>query len=319
MVAAIGWVLAVLVATSRVAVERGWWDQPATLARAGGVVATWFAVIILVRRTGGRYVLIGLSSAVVLGLVVAFPQNWALAGAAATAAGVHGILGMVMTRPAPGLRSVLEVLVSAAIGLAGAFVVTAYGVDLRAFRFRVFVLVLVLVAAFAIAWRLGYGTRSLGRRGVTGICGVVAMLAASVVYTQAIRQWGSPELVQSLVDAKAWVVDQFVAVPRPIEAFVGFPALVWGVAIRSRRRQGWWLCAFGALGAAGTATALVQQRIGLVANLAATGYDVAIGSVLGLVIVALDRVLTEPGGRRAQPPDAATGERLEPARLAPLL
>lgn len=316
---ATGWSVTVLVAASSLAVEQGWWDQPASVARSGGIVATWFAVVILTRRAGGRHGLIGIFAAVVLGLVWAFPENWALAGAAVTAASVHGVLGMLLSRPAPGLRSLFELMVSVLTGLAGAVVVTAYDVGLRSFRFRVLVVTLVLVAAFAMAWRLGHGARSIGRRGVTAICGGAVLLLASVLYAEAIRQWGSPELVQGLVDAKSWAVDHLGAAPRPIEALVGFPALVWGVTIRSQRRQGWWMCAFGALGAAGVATSFAEQRIGLGESLAATGYGVVIGTVLGLVIVAVDQLLTGPGDRRAQARDPQIAERPEPARFEPLL
>ena len=129
--------------------------------------------------------------------------------------------------------------------------VTGFDVVLRPFRFRVMVLTLVLLGGFALAWRLGHGARSLGRRGLVLIGGGVLLLALSIAYTQAIRAWGSPGVVASVTDVKDSVNARLGAVPRPLEAFVGFPALVWGVAIRSRRRQGWWMCAFGGLGAAG--------------------------------------------------------------------
>jgi hypothetical protein len=124
-------------------------------------------------------------------------------------------------------------------------------------------------------------------------------------------------VISSVTDLKDSFDSHLGAVPRPIEALVGFPALVWGVAIRSRRRQGWWMCAFGSLGAAGVATSLIQPDTPLADSIAATGYDVLIGGVLGLVLVLLDRLLTG-GGRRAAAAKEAT-ERPEPARLAPLL
>ena len=121
---------------------------------------------------------------------------------------------------------------------------------LRPFRFRIMVLTLVLLAGFALAWRLGQGVGSLGRRGLVLIGGGVLVLAISIAYSQAIRAWGSPGVVSSVSDLVDTLEARLGAVPRPIEALVGFPALVWGVATRTRRRQGWWMCAFGALGAA---------------------------------------------------------------------
>ena len=293
-------------------------DVPVLASRVAAAVATWLAVTVLVRRCGGRYLLVALFAAIVLSVVVAVPERWSLAGVAVAAAVVHGLLGMVITRPAAGLRTVKELLVSAVVGVGGAMAVTGFDVDLRPFRFRLMVLTLVLVGGFALAWRLGHGVRSIGRRGVVVIAVGTALLILSVAYTQAIRTWGSAEVKASLEEAQRWLVQRAGAVPRPIEAVVGFPALVWGVAIRNRRRQGWWMCAFGGLGAAGVATSLVQSAVPLKQSAIATGYDVALGAVLGLVVVAIDRLLTGPGGRRVH---SAAGdlERPEPPRFAPLL
>ncbi len=311
------WLAAVLVSAGHFAAGHGWWSQPAVVSRTAAIAATWLGVVVLTHRTGGRPVVIGLFAAVVLGLVTAFPEEWALAGAAVTAACVYGVLGMVLTRPAGGLRALLELVMCALAGVAGAVAVAAYDVGLRPFRFGVTVMVLVLVAGFALAWRLGQGVSSLGRRGLVLIIGGGLLVLALVAYAEAIRQWGSPELVQEVVDAKAWVSDNLGAAPRPIEALVGFPAMVWGVTVRNRRRQGWWMCALGSLGAAGVAASLVQPRIGFVEGLTATGYDVVVGAVLGLLVVALDRLLTA-GGRRVQV-SATAPDRPEPARFAPLL
>ena len=312
------WLAAVGVSAGRLAAAHDLWSQPDDVTRIGSVVATWLGIVTLARRCGGRWVLIGLFAGVILGLVSAYPENWALAGAGVTAASVHGVLGMTLTRPATGLRTLRELLISAVIGAAGAVVVTGYDVVLRPFRFRVMVLTLVLVGGFALAWRLGQGARSIGRRGLVLITGGVVLLAVSVAYTQAIRAWGSPEVVSSVTDLKDSIEARLGAVPRPIEAFVGFPALVWGVAIRTRRRQGWWMCAFGGLGAAGLATSLLQPTTPFVDSVAASGYDLLIGAALGLVLVQFDRLLTGRG-RRAASIEVEVAERPEPPRFAPLL
>jgi hypothetical protein len=182
----------------------------------------------------------------------------------------------------------------------------------------VLVLALVLLAGFALAWRLGHGVRSLGRRGIVLIIGAVVVLATSVAYTQAIRAWGSPGVIDSVTDTRAWLSEHLGAVPRPIEALVGFPALVWGVAIRLRRRQGWWMCAFGGLGAAGLATIVDPAATPFVDSFAASAYDLVIGGSLGLLLLLLDRLLTSKRGRRSDVgPDAAL--RPEPPRFDSLL
>lgn len=313
------WLSAVFVSVGRVVDERGWWSQPVLVSRIAAAVATWAVIVVLARRCGGRTLLIAAFAALVLAAVTTFPEDWALAGAAVTAASAHGLLAVLITRPAAVVRAVAELVISASVGIGGAFVVMAYDVTLRPFRFRLLVVMLVLALALVVAYRLGRGVASLGRRGFVLIIGGALLLVVSVAYAQAIRQWGSPELVARLVDSKAWIEDRLGAVPRPIEAFVGFPALLWGVVIRDRRRQGWWMCAFGALGAASIATSFVQPRIDLGEALLASGYDVVIGAVLGLLIVVADRLIGGPGGRRIQTQGRAGERRSEAPRFEPLL
>lgn len=319
VVLVVGWLAAVLVAAGEAVGGGAWWDQPVIVSRTAAAVASWVALVLLARRCGGRTLLIAAFAALVLALITVFPEPWALAGAAVTAASAHAVLAVMITRPAGVLRSLAELVLSATVGVGGAFVVTAYDVTLRPFRFRLLVLMLVLAIALVVARRLGHGVGSLGRRGVMLIIGGAVLLVVSVAYAEAIRQWGSPELVAGVVESSAWVEDRLGAVPRPIEALVGFPALVWGVVIRTRRRQGWWMCALGALGVAGITTSPVQLRVELWEALLATGYNVVIGAVLGLLIVAVDRLVAGSGGRRIQSQGRAGARREEPGRLQPLL
>jgi hypothetical protein len=295
------------------------WRASTDVARVAALVATWLALVLLTWRTGGRTVIVAVFSGVVLSLVGVLHEPWALAAAAVTAGTSYALLGMVMTRPAAGLRALRELVASAAIGLVGGVVVFGYDVELRPFRFRVVVLTLALLCALALAWRLGQGFGSLGRRGVVVITSGVTVIALAVVYTEAVRRWGTPELVDALAEARQRARDTLGADPRPVEVLVGFPALVWGVAVRDRRRQGWWMCAFGALGAGGLTSSLVDPTRSTVDSLAATGYGVLFGGLLGLVVVAIDRILTGPGGRRVRKPTGDAVHRPEPDRLRPVL
>jgi hypothetical protein len=312
--------LAAVVAGMQIAETEGRIDGVANpVVRTAALISTWSAIVLLSRRCGGRSIVIGLFSAAALALVGAFPEAWALAGAAVTAGTTFGLLATVYTRPARGLGVVREVAVCAAIGLLGAIVVTGYHVELRPYRFRIMVLALVLVAAFLLAWRLGRGARSIGRRGGVLVLVGVILLAATVAYAQAIRSWGSPALVQNLDDIKASLADLLGAAPRPVEAFVGFPAMVWGIAVRARRPQGWWICAFGALGAAGVTSSLIYPGTSFGSSMASTGYDVAIGLLLGGLIVFADRLLTGAGGRRADATADVNLDQPEPPRFAALM
>lgn len=315
---AVLWVASLVVAVAPLAAENGveLWDP--WVARIGAAAATWFAVLLLARRIGGPVPLVACFAGTCLVLVVLVPRGWVLSAGAVVAAASYGLLGMVSTRPSAGLRSLREAVVTAVVGAAGAVVVTGYDVGLRPFRFRMMVLALTLLAALALAWRLGLGLHSLGRRGLTLIVGVVVVLVAAVGYVQAVRHWGSSELVGSVTDATDTVRDRLGASPRLIEAFVGFPAIVWGAAVRNRRRQGWWMSAFGSLAAAGVATSLVQPSVGLAEAAESTGYNLLIGAALGLVLVGVDRLLTGTG-RRSRVTGGVDPQRPEPSRTARLM
>jgi hypothetical protein len=313
-------VVAAFVAGGQVAAREGWIDSMSdVVARMGALVSTWCAIVLLSRRCGGRTFVIGGFAAVVLALAGAVPEAWAMAGAAVTAGTAFGLLGMVYTRPARGGTLARELAISAAAGVVGALVVAGYDVELRPYRFRMIVLAIALIGAFLLAWRLGHGARSIGRRGGATIVVGVVMLVGSLAYVQAVRSWGSPSVVENLDDFKAAVADLLGAAPRPVEALVGFPALVWGVSARRRRRQGWWMCAFGALGAAGVTSSLINPETDFGRAMASTGYDVAIGLAIGLVIVFADGLLTAGGGRRADATRDLDAERPEPPRFTPLL
>ena len=71
------------------------------------------------------------------------------------------------------------------------------------------------------------------------------MLALTLGYAELLRRYGTESLVNQLDDAVRWSHHHLGAFPRPIVALLGVPALTWGTHMRARRRQGWWVCAFG--------------------------------------------------------------------------
>ena len=99
--------------------------------------------------------------------------------------------------------------------------------------------------------------------------------------------------------------EQLGGVPHPVEALIGIPALVWGVSMRSRRRQGWWVCAFGA-----TATAAMTHRVLLtdaftMEAVLSAAYTLVLGLLLGFVLIRLERLLTGRSSRRTASAGAA--------------
>ena len=99
---------------------------------------------------------------------------------------------------------------------------------------------------------------------------------------------------------------------------LGVPALVWGCHMRARRRQGWWVCAFGVAATVPLAQALVDPE-GSFLEAALRGlYSVVLGLGLGYLVVRADLALTGPRGRRGRRAEEATAHRPEPSRFAEL-
>ena len=108
------------------------------------------------------------------------------------------------------------------------------------------------------------------------------------------------------------------AVPHPIVALLGYPALVWGVFMRARRRQGWWVCAFGAASTAPTTTRLVTGDVAVRPVRWARSTASPSGWSLGYLVIRVEQSLTGTHGRRARRSEEAEAHRPEPGRLQPL-
>jgi hypothetical protein len=108
-------------------------------------------------------------------------------------------------------------------------------------------------------------------------------------------------------------------VPRPIEVLLGFPALAWGVSTRARRRQGWWVCAFGAPGLSVVAVSLLDPDMALLEAGLSVLYSLGLGLLVGYGVIRADLFLTGARGRRARQLEELAAHRPEPGRLQPLL
>lgn len=313
----------VLLALSAVAAAVLAWTParvPSWVPTGGAVGVTTLYAAGLAARTGGRPVLVGAGSLTASVTAVLSGVPMLLAGAMVTTAAVSALLGVMATRPAARFAGVVrECVVATAVCAGGAFAAAAYAVPVRVDRTGYLVLGLSLLGCLALVHRLGAGLHGLGRRGLVTMVGGLVLLVLALAYTAALARWGSPGLVAAVRGLGSATEGVVGAVPRPIEVLVGFPALAWGVSTRARRRQGWWVCAFGTAGLARVAVSLLAPG----ASLAQAGlgllYSGLMGLVLGYLVIRTDAFLTGSRGRRARRAEEAAAHRPEPGRLQPLM
>jgi hypothetical protein len=284
---------------------------------------TW----VLAARTGGRP---GVFSALTLAvgvLTLVLDRDDLRTGAAVVTAAISAVLGVVITVPAVRfLDAVRETCLAVTVAGIGAVAVLGFEPQVDVTRFEYAVLVLALVCAFTLVYRLGAGLHGLGGRGLFIVLVGAVVLVVTLLYAEMLRRYGTHNLVTTLLDGVHWSRDHLGAFPRPIEAVLGVPALVWGTHMRARRRQGWWVCAFGVAGTAAVSDALVNPAISVVECVLSVLYGLLVGLAIGYVVVRIDLALTGAGagrravgrrGRRAE--EAEHAIRPEPKRTDALL
>lgn len=290
---------------------------------AGAVAITTAYSWALAARTGGRPVVVG-TLALVLGVAVVVVDDDRLrTGAAVLTCVVAAVLAVMVTVPAVKfVHAVREVVVAIVIAAIGALAVVGFEPVVKVARFEYVTLGLALLGAFAVVYRLGAGLHGLGRRGVVAVLVGSLVLAVTLAYAELLRRYGTPGLLSTLLDAVAWSRANLGAFPRPLETVLGVPALAWGTHMRARRRQGWWVCAFGVAATAPVASSLVNPSVTLTEVGLSIGYGLVVGLVIGFVVIRLDLALTGSSGtrgRRGRRDEEATALRPEPSRTRPLL
>jgi hypothetical protein len=317
------WVVVLLAAAAGIVAVRVSSGTPDLVREVCGVVLSTALALGLAVRTGGRPLWAGGLTAVIT--TAAFATGWEplLDGSAVGTGVLAATLGVMATIPAATFgKAIREALIATAIGWVGALGVVAYGpgarLDVDLVRFGYAVLGISLVGAIALVYRLGAGLHGLGRRGYVVAGGAVLMLAIALAYSEAIAQWGSRDLVGTIDDFRDSTRDALRAVPHPIMALLGYPALVWGVFMRARRRQGWWVCAFGVAVTSPSATRLAAQELNATSVVLGALYSVIAGVALGYVVIRIEQSLTGTHGRRARRDEEAEAHRPEPDRFDPL-
>lgn len=288
---------------------------PDQLGRGGSVAVATAYVWALAVRTGGRPLVFG-SVALAAGVaVLALDHDLLTTGAAVMTCVVSAVLAVVATVPAVRyVHAVREVVVAVLIAAVGSVATVGFEPVISLARFEYVSLGLALAGSLAVVYRLGAGLHGLGRRGLLTVLVGSLLLALTLAYAELLRRYGTPSLVEWLFDQVRWTRANLGAFPRPIEALLGIPALAWGCHMRARRRQGWWVCAFGAAATAPIASALLNVSITRTESVLAVAYALVVGLAVGFVVIRIDLRLTGPRGRPGRRAEEATAIRPEPSR-----
>ena len=293
---------------------------PTWLPGAGAVVVATAYTWALCARTGGRPVVYSLVALALGGAAIGLDRDFLRGGAAVCTAVISAVLAVISTVPAARFSSVVrEVLVAVALSVGGALAVVGFEPHVALQRFEYTTFGLGVLLALGIVFRLGAGLHGLGRRGLVIVVVGSVLLGAALVYAETLRHYGSPGLVEAIDDVTRWSRDTLGATPRPTQFMIGIPALAWGVHMRARRRQGWWVCAYGTAGTVSIATTLVRPRESLLGAGLTDLYSLALGLLIGYAVIRLDLALTGPRGSRARRAEEARAIRPEPRRTSALL
>lgn len=292
---------------------------PTLLGGAGAVVVSTTYTWVLGARTGGRPVIFAVLALALGVAVLVLDRTWLRTGAAVLTCSEAAVLAVMTTVPAPRfMQAARECLLATVTAGLGAMATVAWEPAVSLVRFEYTTLVLALVGAFVLVYRLGAGLHGLGRRGLATVSAGAVVLVVTVAYAELLRRYGPGGLVDQLLDGVRWTRDHLGAFPRPLQAVLGVPALAWGCHMRARRRQGWWVCAFGVAATAPVASSLMNPRIdGLEVALSAA-YGLLIGLALGYVLIRADLAVTGSRGRRARRDEEERALRPEPPRTRAL-
>jgi hypothetical protein len=297
-------------ATSVVAVGAPEWVQ-----RPAAAVLMVVFVVALVHRAGGHMRLWVPPAALLAVVTLLFENNALLASAAMLSAVTAAVWSVVATRPASTVvGAVGEFGLTLVIALSGTVAVAAWNAPVNYQRFNLLVVGAALALAITLVWRLGAGLHGMGRQNFAILVGAAVVVVLVLAYSSFVRTHGSQTLIDLFTDLVIWLRETFGGVPRPVEVFLGFPALLVGVSMRSQRREGWWILVFAVIGTSVLTTSLVTPGAFPTYIALSTVYSVVLGLVLGLFV--RSRVMTRRSSRAARQIEPIS--RVEPGRFASL-
>ncbi|TYL55443.1 hypothetical protein FXB39_03645 [Nocardioides sp. BGMRC 2183] len=293
---------------------------PEWLAAVGAIAVSTIYSWGLAAREGGRPVVFG-TLALAIGLTAVLSDQEVLrTGASVLTATVAAVLGVMITVPTKGLwAAAREAVVGVVVAAVGALASIGFEPAISVERYEYTTLGLGLIGVFVVVFRLGAGFHGLGRRGMVVVVVGAVLLSLTLLYAELLRRYGSSSTVDDLLEAVRWSRENLGAFPRPISTVLGVPALVYGCHLRARRRQGWWVSAFGVAATAPIATALGNPVITVDEALLSIGFSLVVGILIGWIVIRLDLLLTGNHGRRRRVAEKLDAIRPEPPRTAALL
>ncbi len=294
-------------------------SPPAWLDGAGAVAAVTALSWLLATRTAGR-ALISAGLALSLGVASLLIGGRILpTGAAVMTCVVGSVYAVMVTVPAiTWWKAVRETLIASLVATVTALAAVGFAPTVATERFDIVALLLALALVFTIVYRLGAGLHGLGRRGLITVAIGLAVLFATLAYAELLRRYGAQSVVSSILDFADATSARIGAFPRPLVVLLGIPALVWGTHLRARRRQGWWVCAFGVAATVPLAAGLVAPDSSYLEAALRAAYSLVLGLLVGYVVIRVDLALTGPKGRRGRRAEEAGPHRPEPSRFAEL-
>ena len=141
----------------------------------------------------------------------------------------------------------------------------------------------------------------------------LAVLVATLAYAELLRRYGAQSFVSSVLDFADGTPSASAPSRGRWSCCSASRRWSWGTHVRARRRQGWWVCAFGVAATVPLATGLVAPDSSYLEAGLRAAYSLVLGLVLGYLVIRADLALTGPKGRRGRRAEEAGPHRPEPA------
>ena len=126
------------------------------------------------------------------------------------------------------------------------------------------------------------------------------MLAVALAYSEALSRWGSPGMTEQVDATRFWMRDNLRRRTAPDRGAARHPRAGLGRLHAARRRQGWWVCAFGTAATAPATSRFIDAGTTTLNTALAAAYSLVLGLILGYLLIRLEQWFQGTHGRRAR-------------------